>query len=88
MRLKAGALSECAFGTVLHAFHTKNAFGSVFPFSGIIRYVYVHRTHALAFSAGDALFLVAFHPEKSEIAHGFQEYGDGTEIFAERAVVF
>ena len=74
--------------TVFHTFHAENALGSVFPFSGIIRHVHVHRADAPAPAAGDAFIPVTFYPHHGKIAHWFQEHRNRTDILAESTIVF
>ena len=64
-------LSKCVFGAVFHTLHAQNAFGSVLPFSGVIGYIYIHRTDPFTFSAANTFIFVAFNAEQRKITHGF-----------------
>ncbi len=82
-----GNISKRILRTVPDAFHTKDTFRAVFPLSGIIGHVYIHRTYLFAFAAGNALLLIAFHPKQRKVTHRFQEYCDRTNVFAECPVI-
>ena len=56
-------------------------------FPGIVRHFHIHRADFFALSAGYALVLVALDPDGGEIAHGLQEDGDGTDVFAKGPVI-
>ena len=76
------------FGAVLHAFHAENALCAVFSTAGIVGDIHVHGAHAPAFSALDAFAVVTGDTEQSKIAHGLEKHRDGTQILAERPIIF
>lgn len=75
-------------GTDFLAFLAEDAFGGVLAVAGVAVHLDVHRTNLKAFSALDTLALVAAHTQQRVVAHGLQEDRDGTDVFAEGAVVF
>lgn len=56
-------------------------------FPGIVRHFHIHRANFFALSAGYALVLVALDPDGGEIAHGLQQDGDGTDVFAKGPII-
>ena len=79
---------KSVFRAVLHAFHAKNAFRSVYSLSRIIRYIHIHGAHPPALTAGHTFFLITFDPQKGEITHWFQKNSDRTDIFTKCPVIF
>lgn len=74
-------------GADLRALVAEDALRPVFPPAGLFVDLYVHRAGAQTLSAADAFALVAVDAQKRKIAHRFEEHRDGTQVFAERAVI-
>ena len=75
------------FWTVLHTLQAEDTLRSIFSLSGIIRYIYLHRTHPLTLSAGDTFAFVTPYPQQGIITHRLQKHRDRADVFAERTVV-
>ena len=69
-------------------FIAENALRPVFPLAGFLIDLHVHRAGPQALSAAGAFALVAVDAQKRKIAHGLEEHRDGTQVFAERPVIF
>ena len=80
--------SKCFPRTGSDTFHTQNTFCSVFPFSGVIGYINIHRTNFFTFSTWNTLLFVTLNPDYREITHRFQKDRDRTNILTERSVIF
>ena len=78
---------QCILRAVLLSFEAKNAFRTVFSFTGIVRNFDVHRADTFTFAAADAFVVVAFDSGDRKITHRFQENRDRTDIFTERSVI-
>ena len=74
-------------GADFRAFIAENALCSVFPFVGFFVDFHIHGADPQALSAMDAFALVAVDAQERKVTHGLEEHRDGTEIFAERAVI-
>ena len=74
-------------GAAFHALQTEDTLRSVFSLSGIIRYIYIHRTHPLTLSTGNTFAFVALDPQQGIITHRLQKHRDRADIFAECTVV-
>ena len=65
----------------------QDAFSGVFPFSRIVVYFDIHRADLQALSTLDAFAFVAMDAKQGEVTHRLEEDRDGTDIFAEGAIV-
>ena len=66
----------------------ENAFSSIFATTGVLVYLYFHRTCFKALSAIDTYVFIALDAEQRIIAHWLEEYGYGADVFAESTIVF
>ena len=80
--------SKCFPRTGSDTFHAQNTFCSVFPFSGVIGYINIHRTNFFTFSTWNTLLFVTLNSDYREITHRFQKDRDRTNILTERSVIF
>ena len=74
-------------GAGLHALVAEDALRGVFPPPRFAIDLHIHGAGPQAPAAMDAGRLVTVDPQQCEIAHGLEEYRDGAEVLAERAVV-
>ena len=81
-------LFQSFHGALLLAFLAQNAFRGVFALAGVVVHFHLHRADVQTFATMDARFLVAADAEQGEVAHGFEENGDGADVLAESSVVF
>ena len=75
-------------GAGLRAFVAEDALRPVFPFAGFFVDLHVHGADSETLPTMDALALIAVDAQKRKIAHGLEEYCDGTQIFTKCAVIF
>ena len=68
-------------------FVAEDALRSIFSFAGFLVDLHVHGTDPQTFAAVDTFTLVTMDPQQGEIAHGLEKHRDGTQIFAERAII-
>ena len=64
-------VSKSILRAIPYTLHTEDAFGTVFTFSGVINYIYIHWTYAPAFSAVNTFVLFTFDSDKRKITHRF-----------------
>jgi hypothetical protein len=76
-----------ALRAFIYTFSAKNTFGSVKPFSAVVRGVNVHRAQPFAFSAGYTFFRLVFHPQQRKIACRLEEHGNRAKVLAKGAVI-
>ena len=74
-------------GADLRAFVAEDALCPVFSLAGLLVDLHVHGADPQTFSAMNALILIAVDAQQGKIAHGLKEHRDGTQIFAECAVI-
>ena len=65
----------------------EDAFSSIFATTGVLVYLYFHRTCFQALSAIDTFVFIALDAEQGIVAHWLEEYGYGADVFAEGAIV-
>ena len=87
-----GMCVECGLtqrfcGAGLCTLVAEDALRSVFSFAGFLVDLHVHGADPQTFSAMNALILIAVDSQQGKIAHGLKEHRDGTQIFAECAVI-
>ena len=75
-------------GTDLRAFIAEDALRSIFPPAGFFVGLHVHGADSETLPAMDALALIAVDAQQRKIAHGLEKHRDGTQILAERPVIF
>ena len=75
-------------GTNLRAFIAENALRSIFPFAGFFVDLHVHGADSETLPTMDALALIAVDAQQRKIAHGLEKHRDGTQILAERPIIF
>ena len=75
-------------GTDLRAFIAENALRSIFPFAGFFVDLHVHGADSETLPTMDALALIAVDAQQRKIAHGLEKHRDGTQILAERPIIF
>ena len=81
------SLLKRVFRTTLHTLHTEYTLGAVFPLSGIVGHVHIHRANPLALSAVNAFFFIAGYAQQRKVTHRFQEYSYGADVFTECSVI-
>ena len=79
---------KCFRRTNFRAFIAENALRSVFPFAGFFVDLHVHGTDPQTLPAMNALILIAVDAQQRKIAHGLEKHRDGTQILAERPIIF
>ena len=75
-------------GTDFRAFVAEDALRSIFPFAGFFVDLHVHGADSETLPTMDALALIAVDAQQRKIAHGLEKHRDGTQILAERPVIF
>ena len=75
-------------GTGLCALVAENTLRSVFPLAGFLVDLHIHRADPQTLAAVDALVLIAVDAQQRKIAHGLEKHRDGTQILAERPIIF
>ena len=78
---------QCLFRTAFHTFKTKNTFGTVFTFSGIICHINIHWANMPALVTTYTLILVHLHPHERKITHWLQKNRNRTYVLAEGSVI-
>ena len=79
---------KCFCGTNFRALIAENALHSVFPFAGFFVDLHVHGADSETLPTMDALILIAVDAQQRKIAHGLEKHRDGTQILAERPIIF
>ena len=79
---------KCFCRTNFRAFIAENTLCSVFPLAGFLINLHVHGADLQTLPAMDALILIAVDAQKRKIAHRFEKNRNGTQIFAERPIIF
>ena len=80
--------TKCFCGTNFRAFIAENALRSIFPFAGFFVDLHVHGADSETLPTMDALILIAVDAQQRKIAHGLEKHRDGTQILAERPIIF
>ena len=75
-------------GTDLRAFVAEDALRSIFPSAGFFVDLHIHGADPQTLPAMDALILIAVDAQQRKIAHGLEKHRDGTQILAERPIIF
>ena len=75
-------------GTDFRAFVAEDALRSIFPFAGFFVDLHVHGADSETLPTMDALALIAVDAQQRKIAHGLEKHSDGTQILAERPIIF
>lgn len=75
-------------GTDLRAFIAENALRSIFPSAGFFVDLHIHGADPQTFPTMDAFALIAVDAQQRKIAHGLEKHRDGTQILAERPIIF
>ena len=80
--------AQCFFRTNLRAFVAENTLRSVFSVAGFFIDLYIHGADPQAFAAVNAFAFVTVYTQHGKIAHGLEKHRDGTQILAERPIIF
>ena len=75
-------------GTDLRTLAAEDALRSIFPPAGFFVGLHVHGADSETLPAMDALILIAVDAQQRKIAHGLEKHRDGTQILAERPIIF
>ena len=75
-------------GTDLRAFMAEDALRSIFPSAGFFVDLHIHGADPQALPTMDALILIAVDAQQRKIAHGLEKNRDGTQVLAERPIIF
>ena len=75
-------------GTDFRAFVAEDALRSIFPSAGFFVDLHVHGADSETLPTMDALILIAVDAQQRKIAHGLENHRDGTQILAERPIIF
>ena len=81
-------LMQRFFRAGLRAFVAENAFCPVFALAGFFVDLHVHGADSETLPTMDALILIAVDAQQRKIAHGLEKHRDGTQILAERPIIF
>lgn len=75
-------------GAALRAFIAEDALRSVLPLAGFFVDLHIHGADPQTLPTMDALALIAVDAQQRKIAHGLEKHRDGTQILAERPIIF
>ena len=75
-------------GTDLRAFIAEDALRSIFPSAGFFVDLHIHGADPQTLPTMDALILIAVDAQQRKLAHGLEKHRDGTQILAERPIIF
>ena len=69
-------------------FVAEDALRSIFPSAGFFVDLHIHGADPQTLPTMDALILIAVDAQQRKIAHGLEKHRDGTQILAERPIIF
>ena len=75
-------------GTDFRAFVAEDALRSIFPSAGSFVDLHIHGADPQTLPTMDAFVLVAVDAQQRKIAYGLEKHRDGTQILAERPIIF
>ena len=74
-------------GADLRTSLTQDALSGILAMAGVVTDFHIHRACFKALSTFDALALVAVDAYPGEVAHGFEEYRNRTDILTESPII-